>query len=200
MSKNEYDRIKIITLGNTDVGKSCFILRFTENFFKENFLSTQGIDLKSKYITIDEKLYRVDFYDTAGQEKYKSIAYNVIKNADGILLIYDVTQIKTFESISEWIDNIEMHKQPDVQIILIGNKCDLKESRNITYDEGKELAEKYKCDFFETSNKEGTNVEEAGNALVKKIIEVREKRKKEKSDNHVIKNLKTKQSNKKSCC
>ena len=204
MSGNDYEKIKLMTLGNSDVGKSSFILRYTGNSFNQYNLSTQGIDLQTKYVKFDEKTYRIDFYDTAGQEQYKSIAYNIIKNADGIVLMYDITQIKTFEDITEWMANIEENKQPNVKIILLGNKCDLKETREITTEEGKELAEKYKIDFFEISNKDGTNVEEAGNTLVKKIIEIKKTMNKDIEDNKVIENIKIKKSSKKSkkhsCC
>ena len=175
--KKDKENIKILTLGNGAVGKTCFIIKFTDDYFNENTLQTTGIDFQTKIIKMNEKTYNVNFYDTAGQERYKSLSLNLFKNTDGILLMYDVTERKTFDAIPQWIEGIEENEGSHFPIILVGNKCDLNDERQVPIEEGQELAKKYNFDFFETSNKEGTNINEVGMALINKIIAIREKRK-----------------------
>ena len=201
MSDNKLKALNIIALGNSNVGKTSFIVRYTENYFRDFYLSTVGIDYKTKIITLPNKnKYKVDFYDTAGQERYKSIAVNVIKNADGIILMYDITQQNTFESISNWMENIFSQKGKDFPVVLIGNKCDLEE-RVVSKDEGEEMAKKYGLSFFESSNKTGENIEEAGMELINKIIEKKEKDKAfENEDDNQVKLRIKKNNKKKKCC
>ena len=170
-NENE-ERINIMTLGNTEVGKSCFILRFTDNIFQEIYLATVGIDFKIKTETINNKQYKLFLYDTTGQEKYKSIALNIIKNAQGIILMYDITDRKSFESIPDWIKSVKDAKGSNFPMILLGNKLDKEDVRVIKEKEGKELADEYNIKFFETSNKTGTNIQEAGMALVDEILKI----------------------------
>ena len=170
-NENE-ERINIMTLGNTEVGKSCFILRFTDNIFQEIYLATVGIDFKIKTETINNKQYKLFLYDTTGQEKYKSIALNIIKNAQGIILMYDITDRKSFESIPEWIKSVKDAKGSNFPMILLGNKLDKEDVRVIKEKEGKELADEYNIKFFETSNKTGINIQEAGMALVNEILKI----------------------------
>ena len=170
-NENE-ERINIMTLGNTEVGKSCFILRFTDNIFQEIYLATVGIDFKIKTETINNKQYKLFLYDTTGQEKYKSIALNIIKNAQGIILMYDITDRKSFESIPDWIKSVKDAKGSNFPMILLGNKLDKEDVRVIKEKEGKELADEYNIKFFETSNKTGTNIQEAGMALVNEILKI----------------------------
>jgi len=168
-NENE-ERINIMTLGNSEVGKTCYILKYTENFFQELYLTTVGIDFKVKTETINDKQYKLFFYDTTGQEKYKSIALNIIRNAQGIILMYDITNKKSFESIPDWIKSIRDSKGENFPMILLGNKLDKEDIRIISEKEGKELADKYGIKFFETSNKTGVNVQESGIALVNEIL------------------------------
>ena len=165
-------RINIMILGNSKVGKTCFILRYTDNIFQEVYLSTIGIDFKTKTETVNNKQYKIYLYDTTGQEKYKSIALNIIKNAQGIILMYDITDRESFESIPEWIKSIKDAKGSNFPMILLGNKLDKEDVRVIKEKEGKELADEYNIKFFETSNKTGTNIQEAGMALVNEILKI----------------------------
>ena len=203
-NENE-ERINIMTLGNTEVGKSCFILRFTDNIFQEIYLATVGIDFKIKTETINNKQYKLFLYDTTGQEKYKSIALNIIKNAQGIILMYDITDRKSFESIPDWIKSIKDAKGSNFPMILLGNKLDKEDVRVIKEKEGKELADEYKIKFFETSNKTGTNIQEAGMALVNEILKINnlENRENSMSNNNntrlSIKNTKVKKESKRCC-
>ena len=168
------ERINIMTKGKNEVGKTCYILKYTENFFQELYLTTVGIDFKIKTETINNKQYKLFLYDTTGQEKYKSIALNIIRNAQGIILMYDITNKKSFESIPEWIKSIRDSKGENFPMILLGNKLDKEDIRVISEKEGKELADEYGIKFFETSNKTGVNIQESGMALVNEILKIKE--------------------------
>ena len=198
-------RINLMILGNSKVGKTCFILRYTDNIFQEVYLSTIGIDFKTKTETVNNKQYKIYLYDTTGQEKYKSIALNIIKNAQGIILMYDITDRKSFESIPEWIKSVKDAKGSNFPMILLGNKLDKEDVRVIKEKEGKELADEYKIKFFETSNKTGTNIQEAGMALVNEILKINnlENRENSMSNNNntrlSIKNTKVKKESKRCC-
>ena len=204
------EKINIILLGNSEVGKTSFILRYTEDYFQPIYLTTIGIDFKVKNIKFsNNKTYKLFFYDTTGQEKYKSISLNLIKNCDGILLMYDITKNKSFESITTWMESIKNLKEENFPIVLVGNKTDLKDKREVEKEEGKEIAKKYGIDFFEISNKDGINVEESCLALVKKIIEYKEKnielqKENEEKDNQTYNSVTLKKINKekkkKKCC
>ena len=174
--KQTLEKINIITLGDSSVGKSCFILRYTDHLFESSHLTTLGIDYKTKIVELpNKKKIHINFFDTAGQERYKSISVNTIKKANGVLLMYDITNKDTFESISNWMDNIIIQKGKEFPIILLGNKCDLEDKRKVTKNEGEEFAKKYNLSFFETSNKTGLNVEEASLKLVNLILEKKDK-------------------------
>ena len=179
------ESIKIITLGNSDVGKSNYILRFTEDVFRQNYLLTTGMDFRTKEVTMkpDNKKYNVILYDTAGQERFKSISLSIIKKVDGVLLLYDITNKVSFESIQNWMNNIYSIKSEDFPVVLLGNKCDLESERKVSKKDGEELAAKYGIEFFETSNKDGINIKEACSKLIEEIII----HKKNKKDNNNIK-------------
>ena len=162
--------IKIMVLGNTAVGKTSFILKYTENTFQEVHLSTMGIDYKEKHIIIEGKKYRLSVYDTTGQERYKSLAFSLIKNTDGIILIYDVTNESSFKAVPDWIQSAREKKGENYPMIILGNKIDLEDERKVKTEDGEELAQKYGLDFYEISNKENVNIENAILTLVKKIL------------------------------
>ena len=169
MSENE--KIILSVLGNSGVGKTSFIMKFTDNTFQESYLATYGIDFKTKYVNINNNKYRVDLYDTAGQERFRSISINSIRMSDGVILIYDITNESSYENISTWMDNIYDIKGKGFPVIIIGNKCDKEEERQVPKKKGEELAKRYKITFFETSNKIGTNIEETVLKIINQIIE-----------------------------
>ena len=169
-----------MTLGISSVGKTSFIFRFTENKYQNTYFATVGIDYKIKDIEIKNIKYKLIFYDTLGQEKFKSIAPNLIKKANGIIIMYDITNKSSFDSIPDIIKNIKEEKGNDFPMILIGNKIDLEQDREIKKEEGEDLASKNGIEYFEISNKEGINIQEAWFSIVNKILETR------KDDNIVI--------------
>ena len=164
---------KILLLGDSEVGKSCFLMRYSDNVFVENYITTIGLDYKLKSVKLDSgKTIKVQLWDTAGQDKYRTIAKNYFKGSHGILLLYDVTKQSSFQNIRDWIQDIREEVSQKAIIFLIGNKIDLVDKRKISKEKGIELAEEYKLPFFEASAKSGENVDEVFKALYKKISEV----------------------------
>ena len=164
---------KILLLGDSEVGKSCFLMRYSDNIFVENYITTIGLDYKLKYVQLDSgETIKVQLWDTAGQDRYRTIAKNYYKGSHGILLLYDITKENSFENIREWVQNIREEVYEKAIIFLIGNKIDKKNERKITTEQGQKLADEYNLPFFEASAKSGENVEEIFKNLYKKISEV----------------------------
>ena len=164
---------KILLLGDSEVGKSCFLMRYADNVFVDNYITTIGLDYKLKYIQLDSgQVIKVQLWDTAGQDRYRTIAKNYYKGSHGILLLYDVTKSSSFENIREWIKDIREEVYEKAIIFLIGNKIDKKDQIKIKTEEGEKLAEEFNIPFFEASAKSGENVDEIFKALYKKISEV----------------------------
>ena len=170
-STNDYEYLfKILLVGNSNVGKSSLFLRFVDEIWKENFVPTIGVDFKIKSIKINNKIIKLQIWDTAGQERFKSILSSYYKGANGILLLYDITNINSFKSLSNWLIDIEKNSSKNVKKILIGNKCDLNELRKIPINKGKEFADTYNMKFIETSAKNNVNINECFNILGKELI------------------------------
>ena len=189
--------VKIITLGDSHVGKSSLIFKFIEDTFSSSYMSTVGFDLKFKTIKINDEEIKVMIFDTAGQERFRSLASNYIRKANGILLVYDISDKNTFLNIENWMTSIKEESSDTIPIILIGNKCDLDDQRKIQKEEGEQFANNNNLKFFETSCKDGDNVEKCFIELTKLIIE----RKKEKQFNPNTQKLVNKEKKKeKDCC
>ena len=184
MSSTETDAVyKILLLGDSEVGKSCFLMRYSDNVFVENYITTIGLDYKLKYVQLDTgETIKVQLWDTAGQDRYRTIAKNYYKGSHGILLLYDVTKLSSFENIREWIKDIKEEVYEKAIIFLIGNKIDKTTERKITTEQGAKLAEEYNLPFFEASAKSGENVDEIFKFLYKKISEVYIEIQKEKGE------------------
>ena len=194
---------KIILLGDTTVGKTSLIIRFCENVFKEQSISTIGVDTKTKYVRHNGKKIELELWDTAGQERFKSLAKNCFQGADGIILMYDITQKKTFTNIKQWLTNInESIDIKKVAIIVIGNKLDLPDIE-VKKEMGEKFCEHHNLQLIETSCKDNINVGEAFNCLIEKMVkldnEYKQQLKKRKSmiDRSTFNN---KKKTKKKCC
>ena len=187
---------KILLLGDSSVGKTCFLMRYSDNTFQEIHMSTIGLDYKLKNVQLDDgNIVKIQIWDTAGQDRFRSITKNYYKGAHGIILIYDVTSRKTFENIKNWVSQIKEEVSNKVTIILVGNKIDDEPNRKVTTQEGENMAKECELDFFETSAKSGANIDSTFNELVKKTVE-----KYNKVDDKGDKLNNKKSGNKKGCC
>ena len=170
MANHKYDYLfKLLIIGESGVGKTCLLLRFTDDSFTANHLTTIGIDFKIKIINLENKLIKLQIWDTAGQERFRTITKTYYKGAHGIILTYDVTDANSFKNIRNWIKQIEANAQTNVCKVLVGNKCD-KPDRTVTEEEGKKLAEDFGMILFETSAKTNKNVSEVFNYLTTEIL------------------------------
>ncbi|KAG6762135.1 hypothetical protein POTOM_032620 [Populus tomentosa] len=182
-ARADYDYlIKLLLIGDSGVGKSCLLLRFSDGSFTTSFITTIGIDFKIRTIELDGKRIKLQIWDTAGQERFRTITTGkprvlmhelqlaYYRGAMGILLVYDVTDESSFNNIRNWIRNIEQHASDNVNKILVGNKADMDESkRAVPTSKGQALADEYGIKFFETSAKTNQNVEQVFFSIARDI-------------------------------
>ena len=169
MSTKSY---KVLLLGNSYVGKTCILLRFSEDTYNDDYEVTIGLNYRIKTLNIDNNPIRMQIWDTSGEEKFKAIAKNFYRGAHGVLLIYDICEKNSFLDVKSWIEQIiENTDNDDIVMILCGNKCDMEKERNISKNEGENLANSYKIPFFECSAKENINIDEIFNTMAKNIYE-----------------------------
>ena len=163
---------KILLLGDSTVGKTCFLLRYTDNTFLDLHMSTIGLDYRLKTMILDnQRIVKVQLWDTAGQDKYRAITRNYYRGANGIILLFDVTNEKTYDNIKKWIISIKEEISDHICIVLIANKIDNVQERKINKEKGEKLAETYGIKLFECSAKTGEGVNESVFYLVEKIVE-----------------------------
>ena len=161
---------KVLLLGNSYVGKTCILLRFSEDSFNENYELTIGLNYRIKTLNIDNNPIKMQIWDTSGEEKFKAIAKNFYRGAHGVLLIYDICEKNSFLDVRDWIEQIVENTDNDNMVmILCGNKCDKEKERIITKEEGEDLAKNYGIPFFECSAKNNTNINEMFNTMAQNI-------------------------------
>ena len=172
MGDEDYDFIfKVLLLGNSDVGKSSLLLRFVDSVWNETFVPTIGVDFKVKTVEIGDKKVKMQIWDTAGQERFRNVISTYFRGGNGLLLIYDITNKDSFKNLESWLIEIEKNASENILKLLIGNKSDLEEDREISKEEGQAFANRNGMQFMETSAKMNTNVDEAFQALGKLMIE-----------------------------
>lgn len=166
--------IKYIIVGDSGVGKSCLLLQFTDKRFYAGRELTIGVEFGSRFITMsDGKQIKLQIWDTAGQESFRSITQSYYRGAAGALLVYDISRRETFEHVSTWLADVRKHANPHTTIVLVGNKCDLDpRSRQVTREEGEKFARDNDIPLFiETSAKSAENVEEAFQKTAEDVYE-----------------------------
>ncbi len=157
--------LKLLLLGDSGCGKTCILLRYCNQVFSVSHLSTIGIDFKVKTVMHENKLIKLQIWDTAGQERFRTITSSYFRGSHAVLIVYDITDRKSFANVSYWIDSITK-SNPDIVKILVGNKSDAVNERYVSYQEGVELSKKYNMPFFETSAKNGQNINETFTKLI----------------------------------
>ncbi|EGC30969.1 Rab GTPase [Dictyostelium purpureum] len=162
---------KYIIIGDTGVGKSCLLLQFTDKRFQPVHDLTIGVEFGARMITIDNKQIKLQIWDTAGQESFRSITRSYYRGSAGALLVYDITRRDTFNHLTCWLKDARSYANSNMTIILIGNKSDMESKRAVSYEEGKQFAEENGLIFLETSAKTASNVEEAFVNTAGKIYE-----------------------------
>ena len=188
MMEEEYDYIfKVLLVGNSDVGKSSLILRYVDQIWNDVFVPTIGVDFKVKSLEIENKSIKLQIWDTAGQERFRNVISSYFKGAHGILLIFDITSRDSFKELENWLAEVEKNASTQILKILIGNKCDLEEEREISKDEGEAFAMRNGMQYIETSAKINTNVNEAFEALSKIMVEYYSKKSSANNENKTIK-------------
>ena len=151
--------LKYIIIGDSAVGKSNILTQYVYEKFSEEFQSTLGVEFAAKNAVIDNKIYRIQIWDTAGAESFRSITRAYYKNSVCAFIVYDITKRETFENVQVWLDDIKNQCPQTVLLVLVGNKLDLENERQISYEEGESFAQKNNMYFFETSAKTGVNIE-----------------------------------------
>jgi len=161
--------IKLLTLGETEVGKTSIVLRYSDDKFHDNKIATIGIDFKIKIIKKGNEKIKVSIYDTAGQERFKNIVKHYYKGANGVLLIYDITKRDTFEKLEFWLEDLKENSDNlnNLFIYLIGNKNDLEERREVDFEEANKFAKEKNIPYIEVSAKTGNNIKKLFDEMIK---------------------------------
>jgi len=169
MNENGDFVFKILLIGDSGVGKSCLLLRYTDGSFSENYVSTIGEDFKTRKLELDAKQVKLQIWDTAGQERFRTITSSYYRGAHGIIVVYDVTDQVSFNNVKQWMQEIERYACENVTRLLVGNKNDLGTKKVVDGVTAKELAESFGISFLEVSAKTGQNVDEVFNQLARDI-------------------------------
>ena len=173
---NKYNYLfKYIIIGDPSVGKSNLLMKFAHNKFTDEYQATIGVEFGAKNISFNNQIYRIQIWDTAGQENFRSITRAYYKNSVCAMVVYDITNRDSFEHIQNWIQDVKDQSPKTVLIVLVGNKIDLEENRAVSYDEGSKFATKNGLIFEETSAKTGQGIEEIFMKSAKEISKQMEK-------------------------
>ena len=170
MANNYNYLFKYIIVGDSSVGKSNLLMKFAHNKFTEDYQATIGVEFGAKNIELEKNIYRIQIWDTAGQENFRSITRAYYKNSVCAMVVYDITSNDSFKHVQNWIEDIRNQSPKTVLIILVGNKIDLEDKRVISYDEGNEFAIKNGIIFGETSAKTGDGIEDIFMKSAREII------------------------------
>eukprot|EP01103_Thecamoeba_quadrilineata_P008322 TRINITY_DN1808_c0_g1_i1.p1 TRINITY_DN1808_c0_g1~~TRINITY_DN1808_c0_g1_i1.p1 ORF type:complete len:198 (+),score=25.40 TRINITY_DN1808_c0_g1_i1:57-650(+) len=171
MTPNHDHLLKLLMVGDSDVGKSSLLNRFTDDSSSDQYVSTIGIDFKIKSVTVNDKIIKMQIWDTAGQERFRTITSSYYRGAHGILVVYDVANLQSYQNVIQWLVEIERYAgEQSPVIVLIGNKCDLSKDRAVNMSEAQNFAEEKGIRFLETSAELLTNVDEAFMIVAREVM------------------------------
>ena len=197
----DYDYLlKLLVIGNADTEKTAFLIKYTNDTYSDSYVTTIGVDFVTKIIIYNQKYFlqkiknieiqgksvKLQIWDTAGEERFKNIISSYYRGANGLLLLYNITDRESFESLNSWLIDIEKNTKKDVCKILVGTNCDLEDERKVTYQEGKEFATKNEMKFIEVSAKNNINVKEAFDILLEDIWNNISNKKEKKDDEKIV--------------
>ena len=207
MEDEDYEMMaKVIIIGDSSVGKTNIMSKYLKNEFIEYSKATVGVEFGSKLFTINGHNIKAQIWDTAGQEKYKAITGAYYKGSKGAFVVYDITRKSTFDSVDKWISDLKVAGDPKLTILLIGNKCDMENKREVSKEEGEERAKSFGCAFMETSALSGDNIEKAFETMISAIYQKYGNENSEEDDfgkfekGEDLKPEKVKDTTKKKCC
>ena len=169
--EDEYEMMfKIVLVGDASVGKTNIMSKYLKNEFHEDSKATVGVEFGSKQFTVEGHQIKAQIWDTAGQERYKAITSAYYKGAKGAFVVYDITRKQSFESVDRWINDLKATADKKLSIIIIGNKCDLEDQRQVTKEQGEEKAKNAEVAFMETSALSGENLEKAFEKMMNEVF------------------------------
>ena len=204
MEKESYDLLfKLILIGDSSVGKSNILLKYLKNEFDQNSRATVGVEFGTKNLMINNKKIKIQIWDTAGQERYRSITSAYYKGAKGALIVYDITRKNTFDNIDKWIADLKLNGDKNICIVILGNKSDLNDQREVNKELGMKKSEMFKTAFMETSALNGENITKAFDEVIQQIYQMNKNSFEENTKKDIDKGVnlnENKNNNKKKCC
>ena len=183
--QEKYDYLfKVVVIGDSGVGKSNLLSRFTRNEFNLESKSTIGVEFATRTVTIDGKTIKAQIWDTAGQERYRAITSAYYRGAVGALVVYDVTKEASFENVAKWLAELQENATPDITMVMVGNKTDLQSARAVTTERGKACADAQNISFLEASALNGGNVEASFIQILSEIFRKKAHKEHEQAETH----------------
>uniref|UniRef100_A0A0G4IEV7 Uncharacterized protein n=1 Tax=Chromera velia CCMP2878 TaxID=1169474 RepID=A0A0G4IEV7_9ALVE len=171
----DYDHLfKLVLIGDSGVGKSCLLLRFADDSFTDSYITTIGVDFRFRTIQVDDKVIKLQIWDTAGQERFRTITSAYYRGADGIVMVYDVTDKESFDHLEDWLTEVNRYASESTCKLIVGNKADLSKEREITLEEAEKRGEEMGLKVIEASAKDATNVEQAFSQIARQLVASRE--------------------------
>lgn len=166
-----YDYLfKYVVIGDSWVGKSSIILQYAEKIFYDPYIWTIGVDFKIRTIEVDSKIVKLQVWDACvGAERFRPIMMSYFRRANAAIVVYDITRKESFDNLDRWVNSLEMSGWAQILYVLVGNKCDLEEKREVTYDEGLQYAQEHNMLFAETSAKDDINIDEVFNNITGEV-------------------------------
>ena len=161
--------VKIIIVGNSNVGKTNIVTRYVKGEFSNEYMITIGMDFLTCNLELDNKIFKLRLWDTAGSEKFRSVTRGYYSNTCYALIVYDITDDSSFNSVKQWIEDVQSFANKDTNLVLVGNKVDLNNKRKISKEEGQNLATEYGMDFYESSALTGENINDIFEGICQKV-------------------------------